>query len=498
MTRIAGHNRALVIGLVIGVGVSSCAAGPNYSRPAPPTFERYSADSVSIVRSSGDQVQRIRPGADIPGEWWALFHSSKLNALVEECLRNNAGLAAAQAALRMANENAEAQNGALFPQISGSLNSSKQYDGPGISTSPISTNYGVMTPEVTVSYALDVFGGARRQSESLAAQAELERYQLDAAYVTLTSKVVLATVREASLRAKIDATVRIISIDGQMLDLIEKRDREGEVSGSEIAHQEVVLAQARAQLPPLEKELAQQRDLLATLAGRQPGEQDFPIFTFDDLTLPRDLPLSLPSQLVDQRPDVRAAEANVHIASAGVGVAVAKRLPQFSISATAGSSASQIASLLTPSTAFWELVGSAAQPIFDAGALYHRQAAAEQAYVQAKAEYRSAVVNAVQNVADVLHAIDTDGRALSATAAAERAATRSTSLVFMQMRLGAAATPLYLLAQQNQLQAAIGHIDARANQYSDTVALFQALGGGWRRRADVKPVEGHAGSFSIL
>jgi NodT family efflux transporter outer membrane factor (OMF) lipoprotein len=345
---------------------------------------------------------------------------------------------------------------------------------------------------------LDVFGGARRQSESLEAQAELERYQLEAAYVTLTSKVILAAVQEASMRAKIDATRRIISLDGQMLDLIKKRNREGEVSGSEIEHQEVVLAQARAQLPPFEKELAQQRDLLAALAGRQPGEQDFPIFTFDDLALPRDLPLTLPSRLVDQRPDIRAAEANVHVASAGIGIAVTKRLPQFSISATAGSSASQIASLLTPSTAFWELVGSVAQPIFDAGALYHRQAAAEQAYAQAKSEYRSAVINALQNVADVLHAIDTDGRAVSAAAAAERAATRSSSLVFMQMRFGAVATPLYLLAQQNQLQAAMGHIEARANQYSDTVALFAALGGGWRRPADVRPTGDHPGSFSSL
>ncbi|MBV8613646.1 MAG: efflux transporter outer membrane subunit, partial [Acetobacteraceae bacterium] len=320
---------------------------------------------------------------------------------------------------------------------------------------------------------------------SLAAQAECQRFQLEATYLTLSSSVVAAAVQEASLRGQIAATEETIRIETDLIDILRRQEALGQIAMADVVLQESALAQARQTLPPLQKQLEQQRDQLAALAGGFPSERLLQTFTLDSLRLPRELPLSLPSRLVAQRPDVRAAEANLHAASAQIGVAVAARVPQITLTATLGSSALQAGNLFSSGYNFWNLAAGLTQPIFEGGALYHRQRAARAAFDQAAAQYRSTVLSAFQNVADTLHALQSDAIALRAAAAADSAAARSLAIVREQLRLGQVAYLSVLNAEQTSQQARLALVQAQANRFADTAALFQALGGGWWNRADV-------------
>jgi len=468
-----------------------CAVGPDFQRPSAPAVEGYTpqplpAQTVS-VEVKGGEAQRFVRDMDIPGQWWSLFHSKPLNDLIERALKANPDLEAAQAALRGALENVYAQQGAFFPTVEANFTPTRQKTA-GILTSPLANNsftYSLYTSQVTVAYAPDVFGDTRRQVESLKAQADSQRFQLEATYLTLTSNVVAAAVEEAALRGQIAATKRIIEIQSQSLELLKRQYELGQVATLDVAAQEAALAQTEAALPPLEKQLAQQRDLLARLAGRFPSEELEEKFELSKLQLPQELPVSLPSKLVEQRPDVRSAEEQLHSAGADLGVAMANRLPNITLSANLGSSALAIGQLFTPGTGFWALAGNITQPIFQGGTLLHRQRAAEAAYEQAAAQYRSTVLTAFQNVADTLHAVQFDADALKASVAAERAADKSLSIARRQLELGDISYLGLLNAEQIYQQAIINLVQALANRYSDTAALFQALGGGWWNRFDV-------------
>ncbi len=320
--------------------------------------------------------------------------------------------------------------------------------------------------------------------ELLEAQTEQQRFQLEATYLTLTSNVVAAAIQEASLRAQIEATKKIVAIETNLLGLLRRQLSLGQVAGGDVALQEAALAQAEETLPPLEKQLAQQRDLLTALAGRYPSDEVVQKFTLASLKLPSDLPVSLPSQVVEHRPDVKAASANLHSASASVGVAMANRLPLISLSANTGSSPANFAYLFNPPTLFYALAGNVEQSIFDGFTLYHKQKAAEAALEQADAQYRGTVITAFQNVADLLRALQADARALKAAAAAEAAAKTSLDITRKQMLLGAVNFLALLNAEQTYLQAVLARVQAEAGRYADTAALFQALGGGWWNRDD--------------
>jgi NodT family efflux transporter outer membrane factor (OMF) lipoprotein len=471
--------------------VTGCAVGPDFQRPSAPAVDSYTpqplpAQTVS-VGVKGGEAQRFVRDMDIPGQWWTLFHSKPLNDLIEQSLKANPDLEAAQAALRIALENVYAQQGAFFPSVDANFNPTRQKTA-GVLTSPLASNsyiYSLHTAQVSVAYAPDVFGGTRRQVESLKAQADLQRFQLEAAYLTLTSNVVAAAVQEAALRGQVAATKRMIEIQSKLLELLHRQYALGQVATLDVAAQEASLAQTEATLPPLEKQLAQQRDLLARLAGRFPSETLVEQFELSSLQLPQELPVSLPSKLVKQRPDVRSAEEQLHSASADIGAAIANRLPNITLSANLGSSALAIDQLFTPGTGFWALAGNITQPIFQGGTLLHRQHAAEAAYDQAAAQYRSTVLTAFQNVADTLHALQSDADALKASVAAERAADKSLSIAHRQLELGDISYLGLLNAEQTYQQAIINLVQALANRYSDTAALFQALGGGWWNRSDV-------------
>src|SRR6516165_666795 len=390
---------------------TACAVGPDFARPAAPDVSGYTSAPLTSQTASSDipggESQRFVQALDIPGQWWTLFHSAALNALIEEALKNNPTLPAAEAALRQAWENVYAQQGAFFPTAVVSYSPSSNKTATGVVFTAASSGppfFTLHTAQVVVTYAPDVFGGTRREVESLTATTEFQRFQLEAAYLTLTSNIVAAAVQEASLRGQIAATEEIIKIQAGSLGILRKQFELGQVAGADVAAIEATLAQAEATLPPLRKQLAVQRDLLTALTGRFPSQEPSEKFELASLQLPIDLPVSLPSKLVEQRPDVQSAQAQLHAASASIGVAVAAMLPQFTLTANGGTVANQVNQLfITPGTAFWTVAGNVAQTLFDAGTLLHKKRAADAAFDEAAEMYRSTVISALQNVADSLH-----------------------------------------------------------------------------------------------
>jgi NodT family efflux transporter outer membrane factor (OMF) lipoprotein len=330
----------------------------------------------------------------------------------------------------------------------------------------------------------DVFGLNRRTMESLKAQEQQARFALAATHITLSSNIAAAAIQEASLRGQIDATNELIAIAAKALEILRSQYAGGYASQLDVAAQEAQLAQVAATLPPLLKQLAQQRDLLAVLAGEFPNQELPERFELSSFQLPRELPLTVPSQLVEQRPDVRQAEENLHSASALIGVAHANRLPSFALTADAGSMALIFSHFFTEG-GFWDLGGGLTQPVFQGGTLLHRERAAVAAYTQADEQYRSTVLTAFQNVADTLHAIRQDADGLGAASAARDAAAVTLDLTKKQLDAGYANYLALLSAEQAYQQALINLVQAQSNRYADTAALFQALGGGWWNRPDL-------------
>ena len=477
---------AFTSAVALAAALAGCAAGPDYKRPVAPLPAAYATEANGAGPASPGiklgQGQQFVPARDIPLQWWKLFQSPALNQLVEASLKQNPNVDAAQAALRAAQENVAAQRGFFYPSVDAGFAPSRQKVA-GTLASPASSGasyFNLYTAQVSVSYTADVFGANRRQVESLQAQADSQRFQLEATYLTLSANVVAAAIQEAALRGQIAATKEIIADQARLMRMFERQLELGQLAKADVAAQEATLAAAEASLPPLEKQLALQRDLLKVLAGRFPSDDTVASFALDDLQLPGELPLSLPSSLVEHRPDVRAAEEQLHAASAAIGVAAANRLPSITLGVNGyGSSALAMSDLFKSGTGFWTLAGGLTQPVFDGGTLKHREAAARAEYDGAAAQYRATVLNAFQNVADALQAIQSDAQALRAAAKAERAADTSLAIARRQLELGDISPLTLLSSEQAYQQAHLNLVQAQANRLADTVALFQALGGGW-------------------
>ena len=476
------------LGMLLNAG---CAVGPNFKKPAAPDVSDYTAPPVSttvtIKNVSGGEAQRFAKGSDISGDWWTLFHSRPLDELIEHSLTNNPDLKAAQAALAVAWENVLAQRGAYYPSVAASFSASRQRQSGQIAPTPNSNAflYNLFTPQVSVSYVPDVFGLNRRTVESLKAQEEGVRFQMIATYTTLTSNVVVAAIQEGSLQMQIGVTRQLVDINSSMVQILRYQLAKGYASQLDVAAQESQLAQVAATLPPLLKQLSQQHDLLAVLAGRFPSQAPAEEFDLSSLQLPEELPVSLPSALVEQRPDVLQAEANLHAASAKIGIAVANRLPNITLTASTGSTALAMDQLFTSGTGFWGIGATATAPLFQGGTLLHEERAARAAYDQAAEQYRSTVLTAFQNVADTLTALEEDAATMKAAAAAAESAKVTLDLSQRQWQDGYVGYLALLSAEQAYQQARINLVQAQSSRYADTAALFQALGGGWWHRAEL-------------
>lgn len=486
------QGRRAVCLLVISVWLSGCAVGPDFAPPPAPNVKGYMPEPLATTvpgsATPGGDAQRFIRDLDLPGQWWTLFHSKALNQLIDKALAANSDLQAAQAALVVARENVYVQEGAYMPAVDGNFAGSRQKFEIAQPADVGNTSiFNLFAGQLNISYVPDVFGANRRAVESLQAQEGAQRFALEATYLTLISNLAGTAVQEASLRGQIAATQSIIKIESDVLTLMRKQFHLGQIAEGDMVAQEAALAQVEQTLPPLQKQLLQQRDLLASLTGGFPNERLPQRFMLGELRLPRDLPVSLPSKLVEQRPDVRAAEANLQAASAQVGVAIANRLPNIILSGGIGSTALSVDQLFTPGFGFWNATAGLTQPLFHGGALLHKQFAAEAAYDQAAAQYKSVVRVAFQNVADSLRAIQTDAVALRKAVASEAASARSLAIVRKRLELGDVNYLALLNAQQTYQQAVLSLAQAKAARYADTVALFQALGGGWWDRNDVEP-----------
>jgi len=481
----------LAVGVLIA-SLAACAVGPNFKRPTPPKAEGYGNAPMQgeiAVPGPDGSAQHFIAGEDIPSQWWTLFRSPALNHLVDQALTGNPDVGAAQAALRQANELYLAQRTAFFPVLDGNFSGTRAKNAIGTIANPTNLPqanpyYNLYTAQLTISYLPDVFGGVRRAVEMAKAQADSTRYQLEATYLTLSSNVVVTAVQEASLRGQIAATMRLLELQHQLTDKVQHQRMLGTANDLDVLAQQSLEAQTAQTLPPLQKQLGQTRDALTALLGRLPSDEPADTFRLDDLTLPTDLPVSVPAKLIEQRPDVRQAEENLHAASAAVGVAIANMLPNLAISGNIGTTGLAMQQLFGPNTGFWSIGGSLTQTLFDAGALLHKKRAADAALDQAAAQYRSAVILACQNVADSLRALQADADAVKASADAQRAAKKTFDLAQHQRELGTITWVAVLIAEQAYNLAELALVQAEANRYSDTAGLFQALGGGWWNRTE--------------
>jgi len=481
--------QSVALSVMTAVLVGGCAVGPDFRTPADPVSKRYTATPVlqadEAVSSDAGGTQRLMSGQELPAQWWKLFHNQDLDRLIRQALADSPTLVAAGATLRQAQENLRAQSGAVyFPAVDASLSGSRQKVSGAASGQSGSGGftYGLYHASLVVSYNLDLFGGGRRELEALRSQVDFQRFQLEAAHLTLTSNIVTTVVREASLRAQMEATKEILAVQEKLLGLVERQFQLGGIARTEVLTQQTQLAQVRATLPQLEKELGQTRNQLAVYAGKFPSEAALPEFRLDELNLPLELPLSLPSLLARQRPDIRAAEELLHAANAQIGVATANLFPQITLSGSVGAQAATLGKLFSSGSPLWSLGAGLLQPVFRGGELTAKRRAAIAAHDQAVAQYREVVLQSFRDVADVLQALDSDATALKAQTEVERAAREALGLTQRQFEIGSTNYLLLLNAQRQHQQARIGLIQARAARLADSAALFQALGGGWWNR----------------
>lgn len=473
---------------LIAAAVAGCAVGPDFREPEAPKTNSYTAttlpEETAATPGRAGAAQRFAAGEEIPAQWWMLFHSEALDRLVRQALADSPSLAAAQATLRQAQENLRAEVGVVSPRVDANLSAQRQRFSPAAIGQPNvpSTVFNLYNASVAVSYTFDVGGGWRRELEATRAQVDYQGFQLEGAYLALTANIVTTAVKEASLRAQMQAVQEIEALQQKELDIIKVQFKLGGARRSDVLAQRAQLVQTRATQPPLEKDLAFTRHQLAVLAGKLPSEADLPEFTLETLELPQQLPVSVPSALVRQRPDIRAAEALLHQASAQVGVATANLYPRITLSGSYGSQANRTGDLFGPTTSVWNMGASLLQPLFHGGELTARRRAAIAAYDQAAAQYRATVLQAFQNVADALRALEVDARTLKVQTEAESIARDTFDLTNKEFTLGGANYLSLLDAERQYQQARISLVQSQALRYADTAALFQALGGGWWNR----------------
>ncbi|MDX8387447.1 MAG: efflux transporter outer membrane subunit [Ghiorsea sp.] len=474
--------------LVTAILIGGCAVGPDFKAQQAPEVKSYSDELLELKLDMTLDQLRLVQSDTVPALWWQLFESKELEELVMLGLKESSTLASAKARLKVAEETFNASHSSTyFPTVDAKLNSSRQKtSGAAFGNTAFGNLYTVHNASVDISYNIDFFGSGSRYLESALAQVEFERFQLQAAQITLSTNIVTTAINEASLREQIVAMQEIIAAEAENLKVAEVQFEIGVMAKTALLSQRTALAQRRSQLPALQKALAQTRHQLATLLGKMPGEIKLPQFKFSALTQPRDIPLTLPSTLTRQRADVRAAEALLHQASAGVGMAEANLYPSINLSGSYGSEASSFSDLFSAGSTIWGLGAGVLQPIFRGGELRAKKRAAIAGYEQAAADYRSSVLIAFQDVADALSALEMDSKQLTLVQQTEKMASESLDLVNLQHDQGAVSLLTMLSAQQKYQEAKISLIQARAALYADTAALMYALGGGWWSQNDTQ------------
>ncbi|TAN07229.1 MAG: efflux transporter outer membrane subunit [Rhodanobacteraceae bacterium] len=489
-TRFPPIRPAAVLTVAGVLALAGCAVGPNFREPVAPHVDRFTTaplpKATVAANTAGGDAQRFLEGENVPQRWWTTFGNAELDRRVQQAFRHSPSIAAAEASLRQAEETAKAARGGLFPSLDANLGATRAkqsaaQSGIGKALGP----YTVYNAGVSVGYVFDIFGGVRRGIEAQQAQADVQRAQLDATYLALAANVVTASLQEASLREQVKATRQIVASLQQELDIAQKQQAIGAKSLSDTLAVRSQLAATEATLPPLEQRLAATQNQLATYLGVTPAQLKLQPVTLAQVTLPADIPVSLPSTLVAQRPDIRAASAQLHAATASVGVATADMLPKLTLNGSLTSESLTRSGLFAAGTGGWSLGLGLLQPLFHGGQLLHQKRAAEAGMQMALADWKQTVLVAFQNVADTLQALDYDAQSLKAQNTAERDSDKLLELTRTQYRVGAVGYLSLLSAERQYQQARIAEITARTARLTDTAALYAALGGGWQGTSEL-------------
>src|SRR5208337_2379442 len=477
----------LTLNLSLNLFLAGCTVGPDFVRPNPPQVKSYThgADPSATIPADG-QSQLFEQGGSIAADWWRLFNSSKLDVVIKDAITGNLTLQAAQASLRRSQDNLRAGYGIFYPQFNAGFDATRQKSSPaGLGLSSPGSIFNLFTLQASVSYALDFFGGDRRAVESLQAQVDFNRYEVQGTYLALSGNIVNTIIAQAAYREQIKAVEQIISMDREQAGISEAQWEAGTVPYSNVLSLHSQLAADEATLPPLRQKLSQTEDLLATLAGHTPAEYIQPQVDWADLTLPVKLPITLPSELVRQRPDILAAEAQLHSAGAEIGVATAALFPSFTLSGAYGLSNTSFNDLFKSTSTIWSLGSGIATPLFHGGTLWYNRQAAIEGYNRSLSNYRQTVLSAFAQVADTLRALEHDAETLQAQSQALSTSEEALQLVQANYQAGTANYLQVLLADNQYHQARIGYLEASAQRFQDTVALFVALGGGWWNGAEL-------------
>lgn len=477
----------LISAVALATALAGCAVGPDYQAPDAPKTQRYAQQRWQALQSG---PQQLNPDADVALRWWQGFGSQPLNQLIETALHDSPDLTAAEQRLRQAQAQLAAQRGGNWLSVDADVNARRQrqssaaYGGAGGNAAI----FNLVTAQVQVSYSPDVFGGRRRAIEASAAEAQAAREKARAAYLTLVGNVVTQAIAEAGLRARVQATQDIIELQKQALNIAGHRVQAGAADYASLLDARSRLAATRASLPGLRKRLAQTRDTLRSLAGHLPTDRLAGPIRLDALNLPHELPVSLPSQLVKQRPDIRAAEARLHAASAQVGIATARLYPHFTLTGSWGATGRSGGEVFGGNgDSIWSVGLDLLAPLLHGGTLHAQKRAAVAAYKASLADYNRVALDAFADVAGVLHGLSADNQSMADRRAALKAADEAQHIVTEQYRAGGASYLAVINAQTQYLQTRIDFINARVQRLQDTAALYVALGGGWWQAPDRAP-----------
>jgi NodT family efflux transporter outer membrane factor (OMF) lipoprotein len=493
----SSRHRPLIVTVGLGAILAGCAVGPDFSHPEIRQPTEYTSKTLDLETAAGREAkQSLAIGKKISGEWWRLFHSTRLDSVFEQALSGNLNLAAAKATLAQAQDAVDQAGGALWPHVQFTAGVSRQQTNQatvGINSPHVISNLYTIGPNV--SYALDIFGGTRRQVEQQLALAEYQEYQLAAAYLTLTGDVVTQAIAIASAREQIKVVLEIIADDEENVKLQADLLALRQATRTDVEQARSQLAADRALLPPLRQQQAVAEHAMAVLVGKAPGEWTAPDFDLSEFTLPDELPVSLPSELVRQRPDILAAEAQLHAASAAIGVATAQMYPNITLSASFAQQALSPGTVFTEASSIWSIASQLTAPIFQGGALEAQKQGAVDAFTAKTAGYKQTILTSFGQVADVLTAIENDAQLLDQQRSASESAETTRRLISETFR-GGNITVLQVLDAQRQFeQARLGYTKAKAQRLLDSAQLFNAMGGGWwdwnaaeaNARAEIKP-----------
>jgi NodT family efflux transporter outer membrane factor (OMF) lipoprotein len=483
------RGRALLISGLLALEVSGCAAvGPNFKPPAAPAVTGYVAPGERAPSGAdagpGAPTQAVLLGQKVSGDWWTLFRSPELDALVKQAVAGSPTLESAKARLAEAREGVVEARSALYPQVAFTANEEQQrltaaQFGLSPNVFPLPPNFNLFQVGLNASWSPDIFGGVRRGVERQTALEDYQKDQLYAVYLSLTGQTVSEAIEVAAVRAQQAALAEVLKLDGETLDLVRKERDVGEVPDSDVITAEGQLAADRTLEPALDQQLSVARHALAVLTGRPPAGWSPPDFDLASLTLPGQLPVSLPSELVHQRPDILAAEAQLHAASAQIGIATAQLYPSITLSAGVGGTALNGAELFNPAGLVWSVAAGLTQPVFDGGRRHAQRRGAVDEFRASAADYQQTVLRSFGQVADVLEALTHDSDQLARQQSALDLSMQSAGLQRINYTRGGIGIIDFLVAQRSYQQARLAYARAQAQRYEDTAELLAAMGGGW-------------------